>query len=303
MFNAILDCSRRGELDDAHEYDRPSVRFQQALSLCWRATRRDRALSATALVDEAASSGHAPAIEDMIDTGCLASVHGALVPCDRLMDEGDAGRIHTVIAGQQGAVAVDMRTGEPAMRDADESTAGGAIYFGGSMRELALDPGGGAYLRDGVPSSRPLAKIRTTGKGSSISRTIVWGLARQLNHDPTLWLLSNTELVTWGGERFNTLIAALLSREVPGRGFTPSIQGVTGPLSAVEISIETIRRWATQAEGANDLPLDVSGTFTNPSRFLAELSSKLVAEEKRRSIPWSGFQRWLDSVSGIHSIA
>ena len=41
MHHALLDCARRGELDDIHEYDRPSVRFQQVLSQAWLATRNE----------------------------------------------------------------------------------------------------------------------------------------------------------------------------------------------------------------------------------------------------------------------
>ena len=45
LLQALLDCGRRGDLDDVYEYDRPSVRFQQVLSLAWRATRQDRSLT------------------------------------------------------------------------------------------------------------------------------------------------------------------------------------------------------------------------------------------------------------------
>ena len=45
LLRALLDCGRRSDLDDVYEYDRPSVRFQQVLSLAWRATREDRSLS------------------------------------------------------------------------------------------------------------------------------------------------------------------------------------------------------------------------------------------------------------------
>lgn len=44
LMQALLDCGRHGDLDDVYEYDRPSVRFQQVLSLAWRATREDRSL-------------------------------------------------------------------------------------------------------------------------------------------------------------------------------------------------------------------------------------------------------------------
>jgi ATP-dependent Lhr-like helicase len=83
MMRALIDCGQRGDLDDAHEYDRPSVRLQQILSLSWRATRQDRALSSATLAAEAGTNAHDPVIGDMVDTGCLTRIRGTLIPCDR----------------------------------------------------------------------------------------------------------------------------------------------------------------------------------------------------------------------------
>ena len=185
------------------------------------------------------------------------------------------------------------------MRDADDTTAGGAMFVGGSMRRLVVGSDGNAFLSDGVSRSQPLARIKATGAGIPVSRSIVWALARQVGDDPTRWRLNGAKLVTWGGEPFNTLIAALLTREIPGKRFTSSIVSVSGPLSGVEISVGAMRQWATRAEEANDLPLSLAGKFTNPSRFIGKLSSRLTAEEKRRSIPWNAFHRWLKRVSEI----
>ncbi|MER9243440.1 DEAD/DEAH box helicase [Mesorhizobium sp. M0633] len=299
MMRALIDCGRRGDLDDAYEYDRPSVQFQQILSLCWRATRQDRALSVAALAAEAGTDTHKPVIDDMIDTGCLTSVRGALIPSDRLMDEGDAARIHTVIAGQPSSAVLDLRTGEAAIRDADESSAGGAVFIGGSMRKLVVGSEGGAFVGEGVSRSQPLARIKATGSGLPVSRSVVWGLARQRGHDPTRWQQEGTRLVTWGGVRFNTLLAALLMREATGRRFLPSDVGIGGPVSAVMISVEGVRELASHAERTNDLPISIAAKFASPSRFMGELSNRLAADEKRRSIPWTPFYRWLDRVSGI----
>jgi ATP-dependent Lhr-like helicase len=299
LIRALVDCGRRGELDDIHEYDRSSVRFQQVLSLCWRATRQDRPLSAAALCAEADTKDHEVVINDMIETGCLVDVRGALIPCDRLMDEADAGQIHTVIAGRAGSAVVDMRTGKTAIRDADESTAGGAIFHGGSMRRLMTAAEGGVYLGDKAARSQPLARIRGTGAALPMSRSIVWGLARQRGFDPTRWQLGGTELVTWGGETFNTLLAALFTRQALGRRFTATPEEVLGPVLTLDVSVKTVRELARATEAAADLPLSLASKFANPSRFLNELSRGLAAIEKRRSLPWAPFHRWLDRVEGI----
>jgi ATP-dependent Lhr-like helicase len=108
MARALIDCARRGELDDAYEYDRPSVRFQQVLSLSWRATHQNRALSISALAKEAGTREHEPVIADMIDTGCLLDIRGAIVPSNHLLDLADRGGVHS----QQGGAVVDQRTGD-----------------------------------------------------------------------------------------------------------------------------------------------------------------------------------------------
>lgn len=302
LIRALLDCGRRGELDDIHEYDRPSVRFQQILGLSWRATRQDRTLSVEALCAEADTDGHKPVINDMIEMGCLTNVRGALIPCDRLMDDADAGQIHTVIAGRAGTAVVDMRTGKPAMRDADTATTGGAIFHGGSMRRLMAGSEGGTYLGDAATRSQPLARMRGTGSALPMSRSVIWGLARQRGFDPCRWQLDGTELVTWGGETFNTLLAALFARQAPERRFVATPDSVAGPILLLDISLEAIRELVRSTEQAGDLPISIAGKFANPSRYLNELSNELNAIEKRRSIPWAPFQRWLDRIEGIDVI-
>lgn len=299
LIRALVDCGQRGELDDVCEYRRPSVQFQQILSLCWRATRQDRPLSIGALAAEAGTEDHAPVIHDMIATGCLVNVHGALVPCDRLMDEADAGRIHSVIAGQPGNAVVDVRTGKPAIRDAERIDFGGALFHGGEMRRLMAGSDGEAYLGGKVAGGQPLARIRGTGFAPSMSRSIVWGLARQRGFNPTRWRLERAGIVTWGGETFNTLLAALLTRQSPARHFVPMPEGITGPVSMLDVSLDAVRELARATERADDLPLNIARKFTSPSRFLHELSNELAAEEVRRALPWVAFNRWLDRIEGI----
>ena len=299
LIRALVDCGRRGELDDVHEYDRPSVRFQQVLSLCWRATRQDRPLSISALSAETGTDEHGTVVHDMIATGCLTDIRGALVPCDRLMDECDAGRIHTVIAGRPGNNVVDIRTGKVALRDADETSVGDAVFHVGSMRRLMAGSDGSTYLGDEVTHSQRLARIKGTGTAPSMSRSIIWGLARQRGFDPTRWQLDGTEIVTWGGQTFNMLLAALFTRATLGRRFVASPEGVVGPVDRIDLSVDAIRELAHQTEQAGSLPVDVAMRFARSSRFTGELSPVLAAEERRRAVPWGSFHRWLDRVNGI----
>lgn len=302
LFQALLDCGSRGELDDAYEYDRPSVRFQQIASLCWRATRQDRGLTLSGLTKETGTTQHEPVVNDMIDTGCLSNSRGALIPSDRLMDEADAGRIHSVIVGQPGNPVLDSKTGEPAMRDAADPSWGDAVFVGGAMRRLMRGIDGTSFLGDTVSPSRPLARMSAVGPGIPISRSVVWGLARQMGQDPKIWQLMGRELRTWGGMDFNLLIAAYLAHSTPDASFTPSSFGVSGPVFQAEISIEAIRDWASQVERDNSLPLAIAAKFTNSSRFLNQLSNGLATEERRNSVPWSVLQRWLSRIQRIERV-
>ncbi len=60
-----------------------------------------------------------------------------------------------------------------------------------------------------------------------------------------------------------------------------------------------IRNLADTTQTAGDLPLSVAGKFTNPSLFVSELSAAMAAQEKRASIPWASFRRWLEKIEAI----
>lgn len=299
LLHALLDCSRRGDLDDVYEYDRPSVRFQQVLSLAWRATREDRSLTVKQLAVEAGDDEHLPVVHDMLATGCLIDVRGALVPSDRLIDEGDAGRIHTVLAGGVSSAVVDIKTGDTAFRDADEVSAGGALFHAGAMRRLMSRSDATAYLGEVARASQPLARIKAAGAALPMSRSIVWGLARMNGYDPTRWQLNGSSLLTWGGQTLNMLLAAIFSRSAPDRRFAPTPNVVSGDIFAIDLSLEAIRILARRIETTNDLPLAIASKFVGSSRFIGELSDAVSADEKRHSVPWALFHRWLDRIEGI----
>ena len=77
---------------------------------------------------------------------------------------------------------------------------------------------------------------------------------------------------------------------------------MSGPVFSGEISIQAIRDWAFQAQRDDSLPLEIAGKFTNSSRFLNQLSNGLAAEEKRNSVPWGSFNRWLELIHRIEKV-
>src|SRR5262249_11619162 len=106
---------------------------------------------------------------------------------------------------------------------------------------------------------------------------------------------------TWGGETLNTLLAALFARAAPKTRFVSTMMGVDGRVSGLDTSIAAIRRLAQRTQSSDDMPLDVAGKFANASRFMSELSPSLAAREKRRSIPWETFFRWIDRITAINT--
>lgn len=297
FMDALLECARAGTLDDVYEYDRPSVRFQQVLSLAWRATREDRALTLARLETEAGTDQHRTVALDMLTTGCLNDVRGALIPSDVLIDEGDAGRIHTVLRANAAGNVIDLNTGDPALNDYDLTGGEGALFHGGTMRRVRTGNDGEAYLGEAVKGSVPLVNFLGTGPAPPMSRSIVWALARQAGHEPKLWQPRGRTLLTWGGQTLNTLLAALFSRSNPEGSFQASSTAIQGDISTVDVSIENIRALAKKIETANDLPLSVASKFVVPSRYSGDLSANVSAQEKRRAVPWPLLHDWLDQLS------
>ena len=234
-----------------------------------------------------------------MDTGCLIDVQGALVPSDELMDKADRAEIHTVIPGRLSAAVIDIRSGEQAFRDADEATRGGALYVGGALRGLSVGSDGRAFLDGDALPSQPLARLRSTARSIPLSRSIVWGLARQINFDPTRWRLAGSELITWGGETFNLLMVALVAQQAPTLRLTFSATCIAGLSGDVDLSLNKVKSWAREAEAANNLPLEWAAKFCVPTRFFGQLSPALASEENRRAVPWRPFRAWLDRIVAI----
>ena len=298
--NALLDCARRGEQDDIFEYDRPSVRFQQILGMAWKATRSNRSLTVSEMAVEAGTDLHAPVVEDMIATGSLKLRGGALVPSDALMDEGEDGRIHSVIWGGVSGKVVDGRTGLDVLYDPDESSVGGLAFHAGKMRVVEARNGGELFLGAVAKRLSRLAGIKATGPAVPISRSVIRGLARQRGYDPDRWWIGSGGLVTWGGQVLNSILAAVLSQSFPGVKFTASPEGVAGSeLALCDITLDGIQKSAHQMQERDSMPLGTAGVFAGGSRYSKLLSNGMLAVEKRRSVPWILFFNWLNEVERI----
>lgn len=208
-------------------------------------------------------------------------------------------RIHSVITGGIRNSVVDARTGNKAFLDVEEADTGGALFHAGTMRRLMARNDGVAYIGDNAKNSDPLAKIKATGRALPNSRSIIWALARGKGYDPSRWQLEDKTLLTWGGQTLNVLLAAIFQVSNPDRKFSPSPTAIDGDVQAIDLSIESIRDLAKDVERTRGIPMQVAAKFLGPSRFIDQMSIALVAEEKRRAVPWKLLHRWLDHVGGI----
>ena len=301
-FNAILDCAQRGDLDDVHEYDRPSVRFQQVMSLAWFETQHDRPLSPKRLVNMSNTNSHETVIDDMLAEGHLRNIQNALIPSDDFMDNIGSGRIHTVIMGGTSNEVYDHTTGEHALNDAEEITTGGAIYHEGRLRQLDSGQEGKLYLGKEMSDNQPLAELKRMNKAPSKSRCVIWAIARQNNFDPSRWLYSENTLVTWGGKQLNKLLSTVLMQSTEKK-YKSSDTSIIGDYYEIELSLHAITKLAKQVEAANQLPEYSIKVFNNPGSHFKYLSHELKEVEQLRAVPWSTLFNWLEKVSGIDNIS
>jgi ATP-dependent Lhr-like helicase len=303
-FRALLDCARRGVLDEQHEHDRPAVRFQQILSLTWRAVRHGDGLSRRELRDIADDSDHEQVVSDMLATGALCDIRGALVPSDAWMDEGDARRIHTNLIGGAGAPVVDERTGDPVLTQSGPGASGGLVYVGGEFRPARHGADGAEFLAAPVPTRKnlALARLPSTRAGYGSDRILVWAMARLQGIDPTWWVRSRDRLETLGGLAFNRLLAGLLDAAGLGTRMRAEMTVVIGLHPAAEVSLPVLRTLAADEAALHRIPRSVARRFLEPLRFHSALSMSLQAEEERGAIPLAGFRRWLEECAGVRSI-
>lgn len=303
MHQALVDCARRGDLDDVHEYDRPSVRFQQVLSQAWVATRNEDGLEPQDLARRTGGHSHAEVLADMLDTGALIRGRGVVFPNDQLIEEGDQRRIHSVILGGSGLPVLDARTGEVMTQVSDRGQAGGLMFVAGGFRRLNDARQGPMHLEAaGSPQSQGLAQLPKTRGVRGLSRPVVWALARRDGIDPRLWTWRGGRWTTYGGGAFNSVLAAVLAYR-----FAPDIWrsddfGVDGPdpgavrpppLTFDEI-VEVTHQAAADPVALNTL----ARKFVQQSRYRSRLSPALAKAEARAALPIPAFLRWIAACRG-----
>jgi ATP-dependent Lhr-like helicase len=299
IFKALLECARSGHFDEVHEYERPSVRFQQILSLAWRNIRMGRELTLETLERLCADDGHSLVIKDMLETSALRDVRGVIVPSDAWMDEGDARRIHSIISGGRGTSIVDGTSGEIIAMGVNAGSDGDVMYVGGNFKRLRSSADGSWYAEQLGGGITHLARIPATGGRRGLSRSVIWAIGRQGGFDPQWWQLDGNRLLTWGGLVFNRLLAALL--EQAGFAYNPkaddfTVAGITGGDS---MTMLRIRDLAFREQEIHILPRKSISKFREPTQFFNDLSPQLQRKEEQNAVPIPSFLRWINQCAGI----
>ena len=212
LCNALHHCACNGTLDDVHEYDRPSVRFQQILSFAWRGVSRDsNPLTLNNLTERTGGQNHEPVVNDMLQTEALENLRGALIPSNDLMDQGERRQIHTTISGSANITMVDGRSGEALIATSGQEISAGTLYIGGKIKQVVSRMDGTISLEK-ARKGQPLSTLPATRGKRGMSRQIVWALAETGGYDPRYWSFNGNRLTTWGGAEYNRLLAVIFDR-------------------------------------------------------------------------------------------
>lgn len=300
IFNALLECARSGNFDEVHEYERPSVRFQQILSLVWRNIRLGRELTKEAIELLCSDHCHNQVIKDMLETSALKDVRGVIVPSDHWMDEGDARRLHSIISGGSGPSIIDGVSGEIIAKGVDAGSDGGLMFVGGHFKSLRSSADGSWYAEQMGNGVKHLAKIPATGGRRGLSRSVIWAIAQQSGIDPRWWQHDGNCLLTWGGLTFNRLLAALLEQANFAKNTKASDHAITGITNGNGLTLLLVMELANREHEEHTLPRKFISKFREPTRFFHDLSPELQRREEQNSVPILPFLRWIKQCEGIN---
>ncbi len=298
VINAVHECAIRGELDDVHDYARPSVQAQQAMSAAWVGLRRDSPLTLSNLRERTGDAVSRDVVDDMVTVGVLRQVRGALLPSDEWCDYGDARKLHSVLLGGRGVPLVDVQSGETIAEVNQTAAAQGALYAGGGLRVVHGADGRGVYVstQQGTVSSKLARLPSARGRRKGLSRQVVWSMAKSEGYDPTKWTRDGATLITWGGAAYNFLLKGILVAAGQPRELRHDDVGIDGLVDAVDFRPESVRRLA-QAMFRAGVPDGLARRFREPTQFLRALTPAMAREEARRSVPQQGFLEWLSECS------
>jgi len=299
LFHALHHCASKGTLDEIHEYDRAAVRFQQIVSFAWHGANHDRPLTKKNLPARTCDSGHGPVVEDMLETGSLENIQGALVLSRELTDQGERRQIHTTITGARTFNMVDSSSGETIISASGQGVTQGALFVGGKIKNVTSNVDGTISLESTRGKRLPLSSLPATRGKRGLGRRIIWALAEMAGQDPFSWEYEGSRIITWGGADYNRLLAIILEMEGITSNAKPDEYGISGIPDGAEILPSQILEWANLIQQSENLPTREISHFCDRSRYFSNLSSEMQAEEAFRSVPFDGFFNWLQECNTL----
>jgi len=293
IYNIIIYLAKHGILDEVHEFDRPSVRFQQILSLVWNGVRKGHPITREDFRLIFPDSGWNEIVSDMIEMGHLREVDKRLILSDQLMDDGDQRTIHSVIGQSSANIhVIDTKT-DDLIGHLNGLIGNGTVFLGEHIRQVdGLD---GRYLFVDTPrqgSCGKAAKLPNTGKKSVLSRRILWQFALNSGQNPIQWKKDAERFVTWGGLTNNQIIAVFIKLNHGKVKIVVDDVAIKGIPDGLEPTPEILLSWMEDG-GLYRIKYEQAKKFHEPSKYFNMLSYKLKEHEARMAIPTSNFCRWI----------
>ena len=296
LLRALYACGRSGILDDVHDFDRPSVRFQQVLSFAWKGASRDKKpLRRKNLAAVTGDEGNDQIINDMLDTGVLLDISGSLLPSDEYFDLGEKRLIHSVIAGGGVMQIADGATGETLISSSPVVNGSGVMFVGGGLKKLVENSSGEMSLEKTNRSQSSLLKLPAIHGKRWLSRKVVWAIAELSGEDPRRWKRSKQQIITWGGE-YNRLLVLLVKLYAGVRNdkLKADEYSISSLFHLPDLSPQQVLSWASDLELSQNVSTSDLLPFCEKSKFFRNLSADLQRKEALLSLPFRGFSKWLN---------
>lgn len=295
LFRALLHCAENGILDDVHEYERPSVCFQQVLSYVWYGIRHDVPVTKKSIMHRSGGDGFESIVDDMLETGALRSIGGNLIPNDDLMDSGDKRQIHTVIAGVMGRTVTDTSTGDPVAHFENRGFTSGSFFVSGKIKRLEESSEGEIFVEKyhGGKRKNYLARLPGTRGMHSFSRRLTWAIAELSEEIPSEWTFKDRRLYTWGGMAYNALLLIILRKMIPSSAMSADAFCVSGIPIGTQVDPCKVHIYAEKIFSSGQIGYKEANQFRQPTKYFLKLSKNLQKKEAINSVPIQGFLNWL----------
>jgi ATP-dependent Lhr-like helicase len=292
LYEAMFNLAQAGSVDGLYEYDRPSVRYQQVLSLAWRGVQSEDPLTRENIVMKTGGHRHDDVVDDMLSQGYLRDRQGLLIPSDDIMDEADLRTIHSVIASSGRRQIIDAKSGE-VVAEVEGTVKAGITFLDGHLKKVGIGSGGRIYLESKEIGTSVIARLPATSGRGGLSRLLCWELARLRKVDPRKWVLSEGYLRTWGGKANNKILSLLCRQQGIAMTSKPDDYGLSGLPSDIEITPAIVGSWAEKMSSDGCISSADASWFIGPSAYYGRLGKELQKKEALNSVPFDSFWAWV----------